>query len=243
MREKLKMRLKKNSFAAEVSCEKIQISLFLAWFRHFKLLKGLACFCGCQSGDDFMEENVKPITILLDEIKRGNEESLNKLLPQVYDELRRLAKSYLSRERIGHTLQPTALVHETFLRLINQKQIEWQDRAHFFGIAARLMREILIDYARAKKSQKRGGDELTMIALEDAVSASFEPKELDILVLDELLKQLAELDERQVQIIEMRFFAGLSVEETAEAMRISPATVKRDWQTAKIWLLRKLSER
>lgn len=190
-----------------------------------------------------MEENAKPITILLDEIKQGNAESFNKLLPQVYDELRRLAKSYLNRERIGHTLQPTALVHETFLRLINQKQIEWQDRAHFFGIAARLMREILIDYARAKKSRKRGGEDMTMIALEDAVSASFEPKELDVLVLDELLKQLAKLDERQVQIIEMRFFAGLSVEETAEAMRISPATVKRDWQTAKIWLLRKLSER
>lgn len=191
-----------------------------------------------------MSETGKPITKILLEIRGGDREALNQLLPLVYDELRRLARANLSHERANHTLQPTALVHETFLRLIGQKQFDWQDRAHFFGIAARIMREILIDYARARKTQKRGGaDGVTMIALDEAVSFQSKPEELDLLELDELLTELARLDERQVRIIEMRFFAGLSVEETAEAMNISPATVKRDWQTAKIWLLRKLSEK
>ena len=228
----------------KTSCEKTKTYLFFLYSRgvNFKISFISSLGNKFQANYEFMSESGKPITQMLLEIKQGNSEALNPLLPLVYDELRRLAKSYLNHERVNHTLQPTALVHETFLRLVDQRKVDWQDRAHFFGIAARLMREILIDYARARKSQKRGGEFLTMIALDDAISFHYD-QDLDLLALDELLTQLATLDERQVRIIEMRFFAGLNVEETAEAMQISPATVKRDWQTAKLWLLRKLSEK
>jgi RNA polymerase sigma-70 factor, ECF subfamily len=187
-----------------------------------------------------MSENAKPITQLLYELKSGEREALGDLLPLVYDELRRLADNYLRRERVDHTLQPTALVHEAYLRLIGQKPIDWQNRAHFFGVAARLMREILIEYARARNRFKRGGGFKTIIALDDAVSFSSE-KQLDVIALDEALSQLENLDERQARIVEMKFFGGLSIEEIAEVLDISPATVKREWSTAKLFLYKILN--
>lgn len=187
-----------------------------------------------------MAQTQKPITQFLNELRNGDQESLNEFLPLVYEELRRLAKSRLSRERSDHTLQPTALVHEAYLRLIGQKEIEWQNRAHFFGIAARLMREILIEYARMKNRQKRGGEFKTEIALDDAVSFSSQTQ-LDIVAVDEALTKLENLDERQARIVEMKFFGGLTVEEIAEVLSISPATVKREWSTAKLLLNKMLS--
>ena len=181
----------------------------------------------------------KPITKILSEIKDGKEDVLNELLPIVYQELRRLANSYLKNERSNHTLQPTALVHEAYIRLIGQKEINWQNRAHFFGVSARLMREILIEYARMKNRQKRGGEFQTQILLDDAVSF-VSKKELDVVAVDDALSKLEKLDERQARIVEMKFFGGLTVEEIAEVLSISAATVKRDWSTAKLFLLREL---
>ena len=187
-----------------------------------------------------MSENGKPITQLLYELKTGRQEVLNELLPLVYDQLRQLADSYLRRERENHTLQPTALVHEAYLRLVGQKPIDWQNRAHFFGVASRLMREILIEYARARHRKKRGGDFATRVALDDALS--FQTQEgLDVIELDEALTRLEQLDKDQARIVELRFFSGLTIEEVAEVSGTSPATVKREWTTAKLWLLRELS--
>lgn len=187
-----------------------------------------------------MVQTQKPITQFLDEMRSGDQESLNELLPLVYEELRRLARSHLSRERSDHTLQPTALVHEAYLRLIGQAETEWQNRAHFFGIAARVMREILIEYARMKNRKKRGGELKTQIALDEAVSFANQ-KELDVIAVDEALKKLENLDERQARIVEMKFFGGLTIEEIAEVLSISPATVKREWATAKLLLNKMLS--
>jgi RNA polymerase sigma factor (TIGR02999 family) len=187
-----------------------------------------------------MAQTQKPITQFLNELRSGDQESLNELLPLVYDELRRLARSHLSRERSDHTLQPTALVHEAYLRLIGQAEIEWQNRAHFFGIAARLMRQILIEYARMKNRKKRGGEFKTQIALDDAVSFN-DQKELDVIAVDEALKKLENLDERQARIVEMKFFGGLKIEEIAEVVNISPATVKREWSSAKLFLYKLLN--
>ena len=182
----------------------------------------------------------KPITQLLSEIKSGRQEVLSELLPLVYDELRRLANSYLRRERDNHTLQPTALVHEAYLRLVGQNTIEWQNRAHFFGIAARLMREILIEYARGRNRQKRGGELKTQIALDDAVSFQGE-KQVDVIAVDEALAKLEKLDQRQARIVEMKFFGGLTIEEIAEVLDVSPTTVKREWATAKLLLYKMLN--
>lgn len=184
-----------------------------------------------------MEE--KPITQLLQELRAREGKSLDDLLPLVYDELRRLANGYLSRERANHTLQPTALVHEAYLKLIGHDQLEWQNRAHFFGISARIMREILIDHARGKNRLKRGGDGLTQIDLQDAISFSID-RPLDVLIVDEAMTKLEILDERQARIVEMKFFGGLTVEEIAEVLDISPATVKREWSTAKLFLYKAL---
>jgi RNA polymerase sigma-70 factor, ECF subfamily len=181
----------------------------------------------------------QPITRFLQELRSNRGESLNEFLPLVYDELRRLANSYLSRERANHTLQPTALVHEAYLRLFGQIEIEWQNRAHFFGMAARVMREILIEYARARNRQKRGGEFKTQIALDEAVLFT-DKKELDVLAVDEALSKLEKLDEKQARIVEMKFFGGLTVEEIAEVLDISTATVKREWSTAKLLLHRML---
>ena len=159
-------------------------------------------------------------------------------MPLVFNELHRLAAIYLRRERRNHTLQPTALVHEAFLRLIEGEQVRWQSRAHFFALAARLMRRILVDSARARGYQKRGGG-APVLSLDEALAVAGGPTP-DILALDEALTALAEIDPRKSQVVEMRFFGGLSIEETAEALRVSRDTVKRDWKMAKLWLLREL---
>jgi RNA polymerase sigma factor (TIGR02999 family) len=185
-------------------------------------------------------EAEKSITQILSEIKNGNQIALDELLPLVYDELRRLANNYLRNERSNHTLQPTALVHEAYLRLLGQKEIEWQNRAHFFGVSARLMREILIEYARGRNRQKRGGEFKTQIVLDEAISFSNQTQ-LDVVAVDDALSKLEKLDQRQARIVEMKFFGGLTVEEIGEVLSISPATVKREWSTAKLLLYKMLN--
>ena len=157
----------------------------------------------------------------------------------VYEELRKQAANYLRRERVGHTLQTTALIHEAYLKLVDQKNVHWQNRAHFFGIAAQLMRRILVDHARTKKRAKRGGSNIRVSFNEANVLAP--SQNLDIVALDEALERLSEIDEQQSRIVELRFFSGLTVEETAAVLAISPATVKRDWSMAKAWLHREIS--
>ena len=166
-------------------------------------------------------------------------EVMERLIPLVYHELRKRAAAYLRHEREGHTLQPTALVHEAYLRLVDQREVLWQNRAHFFGVAAQAMRRILVDHARGRKRVKRGGDD-QRITLTDAVLMG-EPRSVDLLDLDAALERLAVLDPRQCRIVELRYFAGLSVEETAETLDISPATVKREWTMAKAWLSAELN--
>jgi RNA polymerase sigma factor (TIGR02999 family) len=170
-----------------------------------------------------------------------SKEELDELVPVVYDELRRLAQKYLSRERSNHTLQTTALVHEAYLRLIDQKAVDWENRAQFFGIAARMMRRILINHANDRQAKKRQGY-ATRISLDDAVNL-FEKAELDLTVLDEALNELAQLDPKQAELVELRFFGGLTIEEVSEVLQISPATTKREWDSAKLWLRRRLGTR
>ena len=170
-----------------------------------------------------------------------NKSELDELMPAVYDELRRLAQKYLSRERAGHTLQTTALVHEAYLRLIDQKSVNWQNRAQFFGIAAQMMRRILINYAKDRQAKKRQGYSIR-VSLDEAVNF-FEKAEVDLTALDEALNELAALDPQQTQIVELRFFGGLTIEEVSEVLEISPATTKREWDSAKLWLRRRLGNR
>ena len=177
------------------------------------------------------------VTRLLVEWTDGNQGALEALLPLVYDELRRLARGYLQRERPGHTLQSTALVHEAYMRLVDQ-DVSWQNRAHFFGIAAQMMRRILVDHARTKNAAKRG-DGACMVTLDEAMVGT-EQRDVNVIALDEALDKLAKLDPQQSRIVELKFFAGLSIEETAEVLKISPATVKRDWVVAKAWLYREM---
>jgi RNA polymerase sigma factor (TIGR02999 family) len=179
------------------------------------------------------------ITQLLIAWNQGDQSARDELTPLIYDELRRMARGYLRRERPGHTLQPTALVHEAFLRLIGQSQVNWQNRAHFFGAAARLMRQILIDHAETRRATKRGGG-AERVSLDDADHFTVGP-EIDLIALDEALGRLEALDPRQGRIVEMRYFSGLTIEEIAEAIGVSPATVKRDWSMARAWLRRELS--
>jgi len=174
------------------------------------------------------------VTLLLSALTRGDEGAASKLIPAVYDELRRLAGSYMRRERVDHTLQATALVHEAYVKLIEQRSVNWQSRAHFFGVAAQLMRRILIDYARGHSRQKRGGDH-KKVSLDEAIIFD-EQRADELLAVDDSLKRLAEMDPRQARIVEMRFFGGLSVEESAEVLKISPITVIREWNKAKAWL-------
>jgi RNA polymerase sigma-70 factor, ECF subfamily len=183
----------------------------------------------------------RPITQILEELRDGGRDTLDELLPFVYDELRRLAGSYLSHERSDHTLAPTALVHEAYLRLAGQDEVHWQNRAHFFGVSARVMREILIEYARARNRLKRGGEYRTRIDLDDSVGF-LHSNQLDVLSVDDALKKLERLDEQQARIVELKFFGGLTIEEIAEVMNISAATVKREWSTAKLFLHRMLCE-
>ena len=174
------------------------------------------------------------VTALLSQLTQGNREAGEKLVPLVYEELKRLARSYMRRERPDHTLQTTALVHEAYLKLVRQQAVNWQGRSHFFGIAAQLMRRILIDHARGRLREKRGGVK-EVLSLDEAVVFSPEHS-AELVKLDQALERLAKLDPRQSRIVELRFFGGLSVEETAEFLGISPKTVKRDWSVAKAWM-------
>jgi RNA polymerase sigma-70 factor (ECF subfamily) len=178
------------------------------------------------------------VTQLLVSWGGGNRSALDELMPVVYDELRRVAESYLSRERQNHTLQPTALVHEAYLRLIDQRSVDWQNRAQFFGLAAQMMRRILVNHAEARRAGKRGGAAET-VSLDEAVSF-YETRELNLAALDEALAGLAALDGQQARVVELRFFGGLTVEEAARVLNLSPATVKREWDSAKLWLRRRL---
>ena len=180
-------------------------------------------------------------TNLLIDYSRGARDGLDELFPVVYDELKRLARNYLNRERAGHTLQPTALVHEAYMRLIDQRAVDWQNRAQFFGIAAQMMRRILINHAETRAAEKRGGD-AAKVGL-DAASNFFERQELDVLELDDALLRLALIDADQAKIVELKFFGGMTNEEAAEVTGVSLATVKREWSMAKAWLLRDLSSK
>lgn len=188
-----------------------------------------------------MSTSPHAVTRLLVDWGNGDSQALDKLTPLVYQELKRLASRYLRRERQEHTLQSTALVHEAWLRLIDQKQVHWQNRAQFFGIAAEMIRRILIDHARNRQAVKRG-DGAIKLTLDDAL-ATPDRRDLDLVALDDALRDLAKLDSQQSRLVELRFFAGLSVEESAEVLGVSPATVKREWATAKAWLYRELSAR
>jgi RNA polymerase sigma-70 factor (ECF subfamily) len=181
------------------------------------------------------------ITQLLQAWRRGDDDALERLTPQVYRELHLVARRCMDRERYGHTLQTTALINELYLRLCDLKLIDWQNRAHFFALCARQMRRILTDQARARQSHKRG-DGAQAVWLDEALVVSPEPT-ADLVALDDALNQLAKVDHRKSQVVVMRFFGGLSVEETAEVLKVSPETVARDWRLAKAWLMRELSEK
>ena len=183
----------------------------------------------------------KQVTELLLKWGNGDRKALEAILPLVYDDLRRLARHHLRRQRANHTLQTTALVHEAYLRLAEESSLHAQNRAHFLGIAAQLMRWILVDYERGRRAAKRG-DGATRLTLDRSVVAANSPdKDVDLLVLNEALDRLAELDKQQSEIIELRYFGGLSIEDTSEFLGISPATVKRSWASARAWLLREMS--
>jgi RNA polymerase sigma-70 factor (ECF subfamily) len=179
------------------------------------------------------------VTELLIRWRGGDRAALDALIPLVYDELRRLAQRYLQRERSNHTLQSTALVHEAYARLVGQNLPEWQNRAHFFGVAAQLMRQILVDYARGHRASKRGGS-ACKVTLDDAALQT-QKVDVDVAALDDALKSLARIDPQQSRVVELRFFAGLSIEDTSEVLGISPSTVNRDWNTARVWLYRELN--
>jgi RNA polymerase sigma factor (TIGR02999 family) len=185
------------------------------------------------------QEPSSPVTQLLVRWRDGDREALEALMPLVYDELRRLAHHYLRQERNDHTLQSTALVHEAYLRLAGQNPPQWQNRAHFFGIAAHIMRQILVEYARGRSAAKRRGS-ACRLTLDEAVAL---PQQMgvDVVELDKALTGLAELDVQQSRIVELRYFAGLTIEDTSEVLGISPATVKRDWVTARAWLYRAMT--
>jgi RNA polymerase sigma factor (TIGR02999 family) len=178
------------------------------------------------------------VTHLLARWKDGDEAALQQLVPIVHAELRRLARRQMVGERPGHTLQPTALVNEAYLRLVNLKQMQWQDRAHFFAMAARLMRRILVDFARSRGYQKRGGG-AKQVSFTEALEVA-EGQPTDVVALNDALEALADVDERKSRVVELRFFGGLSIEETAEVLKVSRETVRRDWKVAKMWLLRHL---
>ena len=180
------------------------------------------------------------VTQLLIAWSGGDKAALDKLMPLIHDELRRLAHHYMSRERADHTLQTTALVNEAYLRLVNRKGVHWQNRAHFFAIAATLMRSILVDHARSHAYAKRGGG-ARKIELDEAMIAS-QQRAAEVIALDDVLKELAVFDPQQSQVVELRFFGGLTIEETAEVLDLSPATIKREWNTAKAWLYHELAQ-
>ena len=187
-----------------------------------------------------MSANSSEISLLLDQYRDGQTEALGKLMELVYDDLRRLAAWQLQTERFDHSLQPTALVHEAYLKLAGQNRVEWQNKAHFFALAAQVMRHILVDHARTKQRDKRGGGQAS-VALDEALKLSH-PSEPGLVELDEALNTLAGQDARKSRIVELRYFGGLSIEETADVLGISPTTVRREWTLAKAWLRRELGK-
>ncbi len=187
-----------------------------------------------------MPEPAGDVTQLLRQLRAGQPDAADQLVPLIYRELRRIAGAQMARERPGHTLQATAVVHEAYMRLAGEQDIEWQNRAHFFGIAARTMRRVLLDYARQRHAGKRGGSGAGRVDLDTELLIGDDRLE-DVVALDQVLTRLTEMDEEQGRIVELRFFAGLNVEETAEAMGISPRTVKREWRLARAWLERELA--
>jgi RNA polymerase sigma-70 factor, ECF subfamily len=180
------------------------------------------------------------VTALLDGWSRGDPDALDRLVPVVYAELRRLAARQLRRERSGHSLQPTILVHEAYLRLVNQRQVEWQNRAHFFGVSAEIMRRILVDHARRRHANKRG-DAAQHVSIDAAMDAPARD-EISVLALDRALERLQDVDSALARIVELRAFGGLTIEEAAVVMKVSPSTAKREWRTAKAWLTRELGD-
>jgi RNA polymerase sigma factor (TIGR02999 family) len=188
-----------------------------------------------------MEENSKQITQLLERWSHGETEVLDDLMPLVYLELRRQASGYLRRERANHTLQPTALINEAYLKLIDQREVKWQNRAHFFALAAQAMRRILVDYARERKREKRGGT-AENLPLDEALTIVSQEKNVDLVALDEALNNLATFDERQAKVVELRYFSGLSIDETAGVLNVSNVTVRRDWNMAKAWLHQEITK-
>ncbi|HQX56273.1 MAG TPA: sigma-70 family RNA polymerase sigma factor [Pyrinomonadaceae bacterium] len=178
------------------------------------------------------------VTNLLNRVGAGDASAPDELLPLVYGELRKLAQGYLKNEREGHTLQATALVHEAYIRLVDWENVSWQNRAHFFSVAANVMRRILVDHARARRAEKRGFGQT--LALDEAISFSSQ-REVDLVRLDDALESLAAIDPVQEKIVELRFFGGLTIDETAHALQVSPSTVKREWTVAKAWLFREIS--
>ncbi len=185
------------------------------------------------------EPDALDVTGLLRAWGEGDETALQKLVPLVYDQLHVAARRYMVGERPGHTLQATALIHETYLRLVNVRQVKWQNRAHFVAVCAQLMRRILVDFARSRGYQKRGGG-ARRVDLDEALVVGAEP-EANLVALDQALLRLAEVDQRKSQVVELRFFGGLDIKETAEVLKVSADTVMRDWKIAKVWLLRELS--
>lgn len=181
------------------------------------------------------DESSHDITQMLIELTDGNTEVVNQILPRIYDELRKLASGYLRRERADHTLQPTALVHEAYMKLIDQKKVHWQNRAHFFGIAAQVMRRILLDHARKHNADKRGG-EAEKLPIEEEILVVSHEKSAELIALDEALETLSKMDPQKAKIVELRYFGGLSIEETAEVMGVSVPTINRQWRMAKAWL-------
>ena len=179
------------------------------------------------------------VTCLLLAWRNGDGEALHRLIPLVYDDLRRIAHAYMSRERAGHTLQTTALVHEAFERLVDTPRVRWQDRTHFLAVCAQLMRRVLVDYARSRQYQKRGGG-VQAVGIQDALHTPAGPTR-DLAAIDEALSALERIDPRKSQVVELRFFGGLTVEETADYLHVSPDTVLRDWKAAKSWMLRHLA--
>ena len=186
-----------------------------------------------------MQSSAHEVTQLLRAWSEGDHEALDKLTPLVYDELHRAAHRYMAQERPGHTLQTTALVNEVYLRLVDVRKVTWQDRAHFFAVCARLMRRVLTDFARSRGYLKRGGDS-PHVALDQALLVNLEPP-ADLIALDDGLNALAAFDPRKSEVVELRFFGGLSVDETAEVLKVSPKTVDRDWKLARLWLLEEMN--
>lgn len=187
-----------------------------------------------------IENGSHKITELLIDWSKGDDSAPEQLMPLVYDELRRMARQYVKKQSLGHTFQTTDLIHEAYLKLAGGEDRNWQNRSHFFGVAAKAMRHILVNYARSKNSQKRGGWQERVTFAEDALASTSNSSEM--VALDDALEELATVDKRKVQVVEMKFFGGLSVEEIAEVLKISPETVKRDWKFSKMWLSRELAK-